>query len=76
MQISVTRDGSVFFRNRRVLGSELASEIREGVGNGAEKKVYLIVDARTMYGAAVPVMGQVRLAGIERVSFLAKQPSQ
>jgi biopolymer transport protein ExbD len=75
MQISVTRDGSVFFRNRRVLGSGLASEIRGGVGN-AEKKVYLIVDARTMYGAAVPVMDQVRLAGIERVSFLAKQPSQ
>jgi biopolymer transport protein ExbD len=76
MQISVTRDGSVFFRNRRVLGSELASEIRAGLRKGAEKKVYLMVDARAIYGAAIPVLDQVRLAGIEKVSFLTEQPSQ
>jgi len=76
MQISVTRDGSVFFRDRHVLRSELAREIRKGVRNGAEKKVYLIVDARATYGAAMQVLNQIRLAGIEKVSFLTEQPSQ
>jgi biopolymer transport protein ExbD len=76
MLISITRDGNVFFRDHRVLGSELANEIREGVRNGAEKKVYVVLDARAKYGAAIPVLDQIRLAGIEKFSFLTEQPPQ
>jgi biopolymer transport protein ExbD len=36
--ISITRDGSVFFRDHRIVPTDLASEIREGVRSGAEKK--------------------------------------
>jgi biopolymer transport protein ExbD len=74
--ISVTRDGNVFFRDRRVLPSELASEIRERVRYGAEKKAYLKVAARAMYGGAILVLDRVRLAGVEKVGFLTGQSSQ
>jgi biopolymer transport protein ExbD len=74
MLTSVTRDGSVFFRDHRVRREDLANEIREGVRNGAEKKVYIAVDARAKYGSAIPVLVQTRLAGIENVSFLTEKP--
>jgi len=72
--IRVTRDGSVFFRDHRVVHTDLANEIREGVRNGAEKRVYLVVDARAKYGNAIAVLLQIRLAGIENVSFLTEKP--
>jgi biopolymer transport protein ExbD len=74
MLISITRDGTVFFRDHRVLRPELANEIREAVRNGAEKKVYMVVDARAKYGDATPVFAQIRLAGIENVGFLTEKP--
>jgi len=74
--IAITRDGRVFFRNHPIVRADLASEIREGMRNGAEKKVYLVVDARAKYGDAIPVLVQVRLAGIENVNFLTEEPSR
>jgi len=61
--VSITRDGNVFFRDQPILPSELATEIRERVRNGAEKKVYLAVDARASCGAATPVLAQIRFGG-------------
>jgi len=74
MLISITRDGRVFFRDHRIARADLANEIREGMHNGAEKKVYLVVDARAKYGDAIPVLTQIRFAGIENVNFLTEEP--
>ena len=70
MQISVTRDGRVFFRDHQVPAAELVNEIRNGVRNGAEKRVYLVADARCSYGNVSAVLERIRLAGIENVAFL------
>jgi biopolymer transport protein ExbD len=56
MQISVTRDGQVYLRDSHLMCGDLADEIRERVRNGAEKKVYLAVDARAKYGDAKAVL--------------------
>jgi len=53
---------------------DLANEIREGARNGAEKRVYLVADARAKYGDTMAVLVQIRLAGIESVSFLTEKP--
>ena len=74
MLIGIARDGNVFFRAHRGLRSELANEIREGVRKGAEKKVYLAVDARAKYDDALSVLAQIRFAGIENVDFLTEDP--
>jgi biopolymer transport protein ExbD len=53
---------------------DLADEIRKRIRNGVEKKVYLAVDARAKYGDAKAVLNQIRMAGIENVSFLTEEP--
>jgi len=42
----LTRDGRVYFRNTRFEAKSLPILIHGAVGDGAEKKVYLAVDAR------------------------------
>jgi biopolymer transport protein ExbD len=74
LQVMVTRDGQVFFRDLHVMCEDLPDEIREGVRKGAEKRVYLVVDARAKYGNTIAVLDQIRLAGIENVSFLTVEP--
>jgi len=72
MRISIRRDGSIFFRDHRVILQDLPEKIREGLRNGAENRIYLNMDARAKYGETIAVLGQIRLAGIERVSFLTE----
>jgi len=72
IQISVTRDGHVYFRNHRIMLQDLAEEIDQGVRNGAEKRIYLNADARVKYGDTIAVLDQIRLAGIEKVSLLTE----
>lgn len=74
MRIFVRRDGRVYFGNHAVAMEDQPDEIRESVRNGAEKKIYLTVDARAKYGNAERVLDQIRLSGIRDVSFLTEQP--
>jgi biopolymer transport protein TolR len=74
MRISVMRDGRIYFGNHAVATEDLPDEIRERVRNGAERKIYLAVDARAKYGDAEKVLDQIRLSGIRDVSFLTQQP--
>jgi len=71
---SITSDGTIFFRTHRVRCEDLSNEIREGVRDGAEKRIYLAVDARAKYGRTTQVLEQIRIAGIENVSFLTEKP--
>ncbi len=74
MQISLTRDGRLFFRNDKITIQDLLEEIRKGIRNGAEKRIYLNIDARSKYGDTLAVLDQIRQAGIENVSFLTQKP--
>jgi biopolymer transport protein ExbD len=74
MKIMIMMDGVIYFGNHRVVAEELPEEIRERVRNGAERKIYLVVDQRAKYGNAEKVLDQVRLAGIREISILTDQP--
>ena len=74
MKIMIMMDGVIYFGNHRVTAEELPEEIRERVRNGAERKVYLVVDQRAKYSNAEKVLDQVRLAGIPEISILTGQP--
>ncbi len=74
MAITITRDGHVFFRDHQIALEDLPGEIREGLRRGAEKRVFVAVDARAKYGDVAVVLGKIRLAGIEDVSFLTENP--
>ncbi len=70
MRIIVSRDGSLFFRDVRTEPEALPELIREAIQQGAERKVYLAVDARTKYADAAAVIDKIREAGIRDVTIL------
>ena len=72
LKVVVTRDGKIYLRERQIALEDLASEIREGLRTGAERKVYIAVDARAKYGAVPAVLDKVRVAGVEKVAFLTE----
>lgn len=72
--ITIARDGSVYFRDLRVLKGNLPDMIREGLRNGAENTVYIKADARAKYGAVKAVLDQVRLSGVQNINFITEQP--
>ncbi|HXX99623.1 MAG TPA: biopolymer transporter ExbD [Candidatus Limnocylindrales bacterium] len=70
MRISIMRDGTLYFGNVKVTAPDIPERIRESVRSGAERRVYLAVDARGKYGDVKVVLDEIRSAGIEKVSFL------
>jgi biopolymer transport protein ExbD/biopolymer transport protein TolR len=73
MRINIQSDGSIYFGYIRISRDDLPDLIREGIRNGAEKKVYVSADARAKYGRVIQVLHEVRLAGVEKVCFLTWQ---
>jgi biopolymer transport protein ExbD len=76
IRITVRRDGQIYFHDERIMLQDLPEEIRQRVRNGAEKRIYLSMDARAKYGETIAVLDQIRLAGIEKVSVLTQEPSR
>jgi biopolymer transport protein ExbD len=72
MRIYIRRDGKVYFGDVHILRKDLPTFVREGLRNSAEKKVYVSVDARAKYGDVLDNLDEVRLAGVEKVSFLSE----
>jgi biopolymer transport protein ExbD len=69
--VSVTRDGEIYYRETRIGPEELAIRIRTALQEGAERKVYLAVDARAKNGDVNVALEQIRLAGVTSVVVLA-----
>jgi biopolymer transport protein ExbD len=72
LKVMVTRDGKIYFREHHVVLEDLPNQIREGLQSGAERKVYIAVDARAKYGDVPAVLDKIRLAGVEKVAFLTE----
>ena len=69
--VTIIRNGKVYFGNDQVMIEKLSDKIRERLGNG-ERSVYIEADAYVSYGIVKEVLDEVRLAGIEKVAFLAE----
>jgi len=76
MKIMIARDSRVYFGNHPVAREDLTGEIRECVRNGAEKKIYLDVDARARYTDVASVLDATRLAGISNIAFVTESTKQ
>jgi len=73
MSVAVARDGSIFMKNEKVPSSVLSAKIHQCLGDGAEPKVYLRVDARARYRVVKEVLDAVQSSGVRDVVFLADQ---
>jgi len=74
MQITILRDGKIFFGTDRIWSGDLTQKIQDRLKDReVERKVYITADMRVGWGAVKPVLEQVRSAGILRVAFMANQ---
>ena len=73
MKITMMRDGMFFWGNNRLELGDLPELIREGIRNGAEKRVYLEIDGRARYLEVKQVIDGVSLSGVRDVSFLVNE---
>jgi biopolymer transport protein ExbD len=72
LRVVLARDGAIYFRELHITLEDLPDEIREALRSGAERKVYIKVDARAKYGEVPAVLDKIRLAGVENVAFLTE----
>lgn len=74
MQITILRDGQVYFGNDRIRSDDLAQKIQNRLRDReVERKVYIAVDSPARWGEVKATLDGVRSAGIIRVAFLADQ---
>jgi biopolymer transport protein ExbD len=74
LQVTITRDGKVYFGSDHVDPYSLPERLRLRLNDhGVERKVYIKADARVWYGTVKVVLDGVRSAGILRVAFLVDQ---
>jgi biopolymer transport protein TolR len=71
MQITILRDGQVYFDNDRIWSDTLAYKIQTRLKDReVERKVYVVADRRAQWGVVKAALDQVRSTGIIRVAFL------
>jgi len=74
LKVTILRDGRVYFGADRVDAAALRQKIAERLNDrGAERRVYIVADARAEWGTVKIVLDGVRSAGILRVAFLVDQ---
>ncbi len=74
MTVFITRDGQFYFGYRRVVQGQLPVLIREGLHDGAERRVYIFADARASYGDVRRTLEAVKQAEVEHVTFITESP--
>jgi len=74
MQVTILRDGKVYFGNEQIVPYSVVEKIQARLKDrDVERKVYISADARARYGTVKIVLDGVRSAGVLRVAFLADQ---
>lgn len=68
--ISITRDGSIYYRTTKIPESKVTSKVRKEIKNRLDKIVYIKSDARAKYGSMVTVVDDVRAAGVEKLGLI------
>jgi biopolymer transport protein ExbD len=71
--LSVTRDGSIYFRTKKIDESEVTSKVRDALKNRLNKIAFIKSDARAKYGNVVTVVDDIRAAGVEKLGLLTQK---
>jgi|SRR5208283_4777928 len=74
LNVSVTRDGSLYFGSNKVAMEELPQFLRTACLKGSERKVYLRADARANYRDVKSALNQISAAGIQDVAIIVEGP--
>jgi len=69
--VTITRDGSLYFRNTRISLEILPDSLREALRDGTQKTVYISADSRAKYANVKAVVDRIRDSGVTNITFLA-----
>lgn len=70
--LTITRDGSLYFRNTRMSADDLPDSLRETLRDGSEQTVYINADSRARYADVKPIVDRIRQAGVTNITFLTE----
>jgi biopolymer transport protein ExbD/biopolymer transport protein TolR len=71
--IAITRDSRVYINQDQVAMDDLASKVRDRIGDKTDKPVFLRADARAKYGTVTEAIDNIRTTGISEVGLLTEQ---
>jgi biopolymer transport protein TolR len=71
----VDKSGKTFLNDRPLNADELAGRLRETAAQNPDTEVQLRADEGVPYGKVVQVMGLAQKAGLNRIGFVADNPS-
>lgn len=70
--VSVTPDGQIYVDNQSVTLEQLVPTL-DGLGAGADARIYVRGDASANYGAVMRVMGLLSGAGYSKIGLITEQ---
>jgi biopolymer transport protein TolR len=70
--VTLRRDGSIFFNEKRVSLKDLEIGLRSIAALAPTTEVYLKADRSIKYGSVVGVMGAIKRAGISRLGMVTE----
>ena len=70
--VTIRRDGSIFFNEKRVTLKDLESGLKSIAASAPSTEVYLRADQKLSYGSVVGVMGVIKKAGISRLGMVTE----
>jgi biopolymer transport protein ExbD/biopolymer transport protein TolR len=71
--VAVTRDGSLFLGNTKIVKEDITGQIKDRIANKLDKTVYVKSDARAKYGDVVAVVDEIRSAGVDSLGLLTEK---
>jgi biopolymer transport protein ExbD len=71
--VAITANGSAYLGINPISPAALVEEVKRGLSNQTEKKLYIKADARTSYGNVMKVLDAVRKAGVTAPNLLTAQ---
>jgi biopolymer transport protein ExbD len=72
LAVGLSASGDLYFRSSKIHVNELEGILREGLKQGAEKRVYLNADGRTRYSDVKLVLSHISAAGIEDITIISR----
>lgn len=73
--VSLRKDGSIFFNDKRMTHKDLDDKLRKLVAVSPKAQVYLRADKGLPYGSVMKAMGTIKKAGVERLGMVTETPT-
>lgn len=73
--VSLRKDGSIFFNDKRITHKDLDDKLRKIVAVSPKAQVYLRADKGLAYGSVMKAMGTIKKAGVERLGMVTETPT-